>query len=65
MSILADQFTQDILGAFDSWNFHHNGVDQAIQARGGLQAIDKNQALRLTVSWYVSVVSTCISEQPC
>jgi hypothetical protein len=42
---------QEIIGAFDKWANHQNGLKDMIEQRGGIQAIECNETLRLTVSW--------------
>lgn len=42
---------QDIRGSWKDWNAHLRGMQQLIKLRGGIEKLDANVTLRLTVSW--------------
>ncbi|KAK9233995.1 hypothetical protein V1525DRAFT_391892 [Lipomyces kononenkoae] len=45
----------DILGNDDDWITHHKGLQELVRVRGGIELLESNEALRLTISWGVPV----------
>jgi hypothetical protein len=43
---------QDIVGNFEAWSTHHQGLQDMVRLRGGVQKINQNTHLRVTISWY-------------
>lgn len=47
----AELCEQDIRGSWKDWDTHQRGMSQLIKLRGGIEKLDANVTLRLTVSW--------------
>ncbi|KAK9489184.1 hypothetical protein V1508DRAFT_428769 [Lipomyces doorenjongii] len=41
----------DILGNDNDWITHHKGLQELVRVRGGIELLESNEALRLTISW--------------
>ena len=44
---------QDLVGDWDRWVIHHNGIMAMVDSRGGVESLEGDETLRVTVSWYV------------
>lgn len=40
------------MGAFDRWAVHHSGLKDMVSLRGGIECLDGDERLRVTISWY-------------
>jgi hypothetical protein len=38
--------------AYDKWAIHHKGLEEMVNLRGGIECLEEDKPLRVTISWY-------------
>lgn len=50
-TVHTDECKQDIRGSHKEWDTHLKGLQELLYLRGGVEGIETNEFLRVTISW--------------